>query len=80
MESESTVDGYSLETRLRLRIITLTKDFLIKSDHINGNTLDNRRENLRIVKKDENQQNRKGANKNSKSGILGIFWIEHCKR
>lgn len=43
-------------------------------DHINHNTLDNRKANLRSVTKSQNQLNRKGATKLSSSGIRGIVW------
>ena len=42
-------------------------------DHVNGNTLDNRRENLRICSRSENGWNTK-IRKNNKSGYRGVSW------
>jgi len=45
-------------------------------DHVNHNPLDNRKINLRVVSGSQNQRNRKGAQTNSKSGVLGVSWVK----
>lgn len=43
-------------------------------DHLHHETLDCRKSVLRVCSHTENMQNRKGAHKNSKSGIRGVYW------
>ncbi len=52
------------------RLIMSTPDGM-ETDHINGIKLDNRRDNLRIVTRSQNQRNRK-VNKNNMSGFKGV--------
>jgi hypothetical protein len=44
-------------------------------DHINRDKLDNRKENLRVVKRKENQCN-KGIQINNTSGYKGVDWVK----
>ncbi len=49
------------------------KGFLV--DHINHDTLDCRRQNLRICSHIENVRNMKGPNSRNHSGFRGVHWF-----
>lgn len=44
-------------------------------DHVNNDTLDNRKSNMRVVEESNNSKNRKGRNKNNKSGYRNVSFI-----
>ncbi len=54
---------------LHREILGLDSEDLREVDHINGNALDCRRRNLRLVTKGENQQNLRGGRKGSTWGV-----------
>lgn len=49
-------------------------------DHINNNTLDNRKANLRISEHKNNTTNRHGRNSNNKSGYRNVCWSKSEKK
>ena len=49
-------------------------------DHIDGDVLNNRIQNLRVSNKIENGQNRVGLNKNNKTGHRGVFWSKQHQK
>ena len=58
-------------------IMNLNKNDKRQVDHINHDTLDNRRQNLRVVTLQENQFNKKTYRNNS-SGFPGIYFHKAC--
>jgi len=64
--------------RMSRELVNAPRNFQV--DHINGNSLDNRRINLRLVSMSGNGQNRKDANANSTSGIRGVSWEKRSNK
>ena len=61
------------------RVILNTDDPKILVDHINHNTLDNRKQNLRFCTTSQNAQNSIKHIDNT-SGYKGVFWIKNEKK
>lgn len=76
-------DGYaqawlSRRDAIKMHHLVLAPVPPMVTDHINGNTLDNQRHNLRNVTRQQNGQNRKGPPKHNTSGFRGVIRKPHC--
>lgn len=58
---------------LHRAVLGLSKGDGCEADHINGNKLDNRRENLRLVNRTQNNANVKRTRANT-TGFKGVSW------
>jgi ABC-type ATPase involved in cell division len=67
------VDGKRTATKLHREIMGCVYGDRKIVDHINGNTLDNRKCNLRICTQAENKRNQK-IRKTNISGLKGVSW------
>ena len=75
--------GFSVDgkrTIIRMHRVIMSSSYGIEVDHRNGNTLDNRKENLRHCVCAENVKNRKFSQKNNKIGIKGVYWRSDIKK
>lgn len=61
------------------RVINNTPEKL-RTDHINGDSLDNRKKNLRTVTASQNGHNRKSLNPNNTSGHVGVVWRKDIQK
>jgi hypothetical protein len=59
---------------LRMHRLITSAPATLEVDHLNGDTLDNRRSNLRVVTRAQNAQNL-ATRKNSRSGYRGVHWV-----
>jgi len=64
----------------RFLILGIDDDTNKVVDHINGDTLDNRRCNLRVLSKSMNVSHRANLNSNNNSGHRGVHWCKTNKR
>lgn len=71
------IEGKRKFVALHRIILDAPKGLLV--DHINGDTLDNRKSNIRIVTPSQNQFNRR-IQKNNTSGVPGLRWRESKNR
>jgi hypothetical protein len=69
-----TFDGKPKYKTLLLHRILTEADKNTHVDHINHDTLDNRKENLRVTEVKDNLTHRKSRNSNNKSGYRNVSW------
>lgn len=72
-------NGKSYVRKLIHRVVTRCPDDMVV-DHINFNKLNNTSENLRIVTRAQNNQNRNDLTLSNKSGVRGVSWDSKQKR
>lgn len=82
------IDGkYKYKTPYLSRLIKDFPDSKIHIDHIDHDTLNNRKYNLRLTDASHNARNRNGANKNSGTGVRNVnyganhseYWVQFCR-
>ena len=72
------IDGKQKNKIVALHQFVLDTDKFV--DHIEHDTLDNRKSKLRIIDNKHNLRNRKGRNNNNKSGYRNVSWSNREKK
>lgn len=73
------LNGKRITVRMHRQILGLEHGDGKVADHINGNGLDNRLSNLRVVSHTENNRNHNGFSHNT-SGYNGVSWNKNHQR
>lgn len=73
------VRGYARGEVVKMHRLIMSAPKGVEVDHINGNPLDNRRENLRLCSHAQNMANRK-VNSTSASGYKGVNYDKNMSR
>jgi len=68
-------DGYGKRRAIHMHREVMGTETCECVDHINHNTLDNRRDNLRVCSNSQNQANQRLSTKNT-SGFKGVYWYK----
>ena len=71
-------EGYSKAMKLHKFVMNVNDDRVV--DHINHDTLDNTKTNLRVISHSNNSTNRKSRNSNNKSGYRNVCWDKKCNK
>ena len=67
--------GKKKEDKIHIHRLIMGFPYGMNIDHINHNTLDNRKSNLRIVTTSQNAMNRIKSSNNT-SGVSGVVWVK----
>lgn len=73
------IKGQSVRKNIHMHRLVLRAPDDMQVDHINGNALDNRKKNLRLVTPQQNSMNRAVTSNNS-SGCTGVHFHRHLKK
>jgi hypothetical protein len=77
--SNDRINGKRRTIYMHREILDLSPGDGWQADHRNGNTLDNRRANLRVASHKENGRNRRNQ-RNNTSGFKGVMWHKSTER
>lgn len=72
------VDGRMRTVRLHREVLGLVHGDGLQADHVNGDRLDNRRQNLRVATEAENRQNVPGLTRTSR--FRGVCWNRTARK